>query len=236
MANWITHTIIADKVLEKLSFPDKKGFCIGNIAPDCNVENEDWTAFEPPREMTHFMSGKSKLTADYEKFYDLYVRKKKFSSDEHYSFLLGYYSHLMTDVMWVEYMHNEDRVRVCFDRIKAHSEMRKELSGLPEEYEVVKQVFGRKCFLNDAAEIEHRYIAKNAHNSYNEIVRKTTNFPDYLDFLPAGAIARKIKIMAYEPPEAVEEKKLIFLTEEEYRQFVDDTSRRILTLIKGKCS
>lgn len=28
---------------------------MGNIAPDCNEENEGWGAFAPPREVTHWM-------------------------------------------------------------------------------------------------------------------------------------------------------------------------------------
>ena len=47
MANWITHTRIADILIGKGLNVDIKGFCIGNIAPDCNIENEDWTAYIP---------------------------------------------------------------------------------------------------------------------------------------------------------------------------------------------
>lgn len=39
---------------------DRRGFCVGNIAPDCNVENEDWTEFTPSREVTHWMSAERK--------------------------------------------------------------------------------------------------------------------------------------------------------------------------------
>lgn len=54
MATWITHLMVADSVLQKLPWLDRRGFCVGNIAPDCNVENEDWTAFTPSREITHW--------------------------------------------------------------------------------------------------------------------------------------------------------------------------------------
>lgn len=60
MATWVTHLMIADGVLERLPSLDRHGFCIGNIAPDCNVENEDWTAFTPSREVTHWMQGERK--------------------------------------------------------------------------------------------------------------------------------------------------------------------------------
>ena len=59
MATWITHLMIADGVLERIPNLDRHGFCVGNIAPDCNVENEDWTAFTPSREVTHWMQKES---------------------------------------------------------------------------------------------------------------------------------------------------------------------------------
>ncbi len=69
MATWVTHLMIADGVLEALPRLDRRGFCVGNIAPDCNIENEDWTSFIPPREVTHFMRGKHKSFDDCEDFY-----------------------------------------------------------------------------------------------------------------------------------------------------------------------
>lgn len=98
MAAWITHMIIVDNLFKKGINLDEKGFTVGNIAPDCNVENDDWSEFTPPREVTHWMNGKSKLTVDYEGFFDEYIKDKEFDSNEHSSFLLGYYSHLITDI------------------------------------------------------------------------------------------------------------------------------------------
>ena len=37
MATWVTHLIIADRVLEKFPELCRHEFCVGNIAPDCNV-------------------------------------------------------------------------------------------------------------------------------------------------------------------------------------------------------
>ena len=64
MATWVTHLMIADRVLEKVPALDRHFFCVGNIAPDCNVENEDWTVFTPSREVTHWMSAERKTAAD----------------------------------------------------------------------------------------------------------------------------------------------------------------------------
>ena len=54
MSTWPTHLWVADEVLERLPQLHRRGFCVGSIAPDCNVENADWTVFTPPRQMTHF--------------------------------------------------------------------------------------------------------------------------------------------------------------------------------------
>ena len=99
MATWITHLMVADSVLQKLPWLDRRGFCVGNIAPDCNVENEDWTSFTPSREITHWMGGDRKTGSDADRYLNEYVLKRidEISSNEEYSFLLGYYSHLAAD-------------------------------------------------------------------------------------------------------------------------------------------
>ena len=43
MATWVTHLMVADGVLQAVPTLDRHSFCVGNIAPDCNVENEDWS-------------------------------------------------------------------------------------------------------------------------------------------------------------------------------------------------
>ena len=89
MANWITHTFLAETLLMQGLPLDKRGFCIGNIAPDCNVENADWSVFTPPREVTHWMTGTSKLTSDYEGFYRKYIDKNQLQCAEEFSFFWG---------------------------------------------------------------------------------------------------------------------------------------------------
>ena len=37
MAEWVSHLIVADKVLEKFPQLSRHEFCVGNIAPDCNI-------------------------------------------------------------------------------------------------------------------------------------------------------------------------------------------------------
>lgn len=68
--------MVADKVMEALSWLKRHEFCVGNIAPDCNIPNEDWTAFTPSREITHWMqAGKRKNADDCKRFYEEYIAK-----------------------------------------------------------------------------------------------------------------------------------------------------------------
>ena len=82
MATWVTHLMIADSVLQHIPSLDRRGFCVGNIAPDCNVENEDWTAFTPSREVTHWMQGERNrnwagVNGLYEKAFTYFVNDLK---------------------------------------------------------------------------------------------------------------------------------------------------------------
>lgn len=64
MASWVTHLMIADRVMKQCPVLDRHEFCVGYIASDCNVENEDWTSFTPSREVTHWMNGERKVASD----------------------------------------------------------------------------------------------------------------------------------------------------------------------------
>lgn len=77
MATWVTHLMIADSILKYYPGLDRRGFCVGNIAPDCNVENEDWTEFTPSRKVTHWMQGQRKQVSDCDAFYEEYVEKRR---------------------------------------------------------------------------------------------------------------------------------------------------------------
>ena len=76
MATWVTHLMIADEVIKRIPFFSKHEFLVGNIAPDCNVENEDWTSFIPSREVTHWMGNERKTAADCDRFLHEYIEPK----------------------------------------------------------------------------------------------------------------------------------------------------------------
>ena len=73
MAEWVSHLIVADRVLERLPWLKKHEFCVGNIAPDCNIPNEDWSEFTPSRAITHWMKDNRKRADDCISFRDAYI-------------------------------------------------------------------------------------------------------------------------------------------------------------------
>ena len=238
MANWVTHLAVTDKLYEMGINLDERGFAVGNIAPDCNVEeNEEWTKFNPPREITHWMNGDSKLTADYESFYEACIKDKEFISNEKRAFFWGYYSHLITDVEMQKFFRDEERVKEIYLRIKQNDKMYGRIKNMPENYDTLKEVFGRNNFAAAFIVPETEYLRKNPNSRYNTIIKETHCFPDYIDYLPHGAIVRKIVIMpgGYRPGMLVNEmQEYIYFNQNEFNSFIENTSSLVYKLMRKK--
>ena len=103
MASWMVHLRIADLLLSKLDRIDETAFVMGNIAPDSGVPNADWTEFRPPKTVSHFQNqAETAGSIDLDAF-----RSRCFHpgvipgySLREFSFFLGYYAHLLSDVRW----------------------------------------------------------------------------------------------------------------------------------------
>lgn len=230
MANWITHMMVADRVYPQINGLDYRGFCIGNIAPDCNLENEDWTAFTPPREVTHWMSSDRKNESDCERFRQERIDGVRFASAEERSFYLGYYAHLLTDAHFQRFTRDERRVRAMFGRLRAKPAAAQMLHGVPDDYDAIKRVFGKKARMRDIAQIEYEYIRENPRSAYLTVLRTTTEFSDYPEFLPKGAIVRKLRVMAT-LPEPVTDAEFLFVSRDEYRDFLEEICAEVIDKI-----
>ena len=232
MANWLTHMILADRLLHRDLPLDARGFCIGSIAPDCNVENEDWTEFTPPRQVTHWMTGADKSLADHESFYRQHVVGRIYPSLEERSFWLGYYAHLVTDARYQTFIRDNSRVASSFTRLKANPVYAAKVAGPPETFDTLKKAFGKQAVFRDIAFLEAKYASEHPESCYLAILRKTYLVPDYPAFLPQGAIVRKIHIMAPEVPMPSEQPPLLFFTQQEYDVFLEGTACLILQKLK----
>lgn len=223
MATWGVHMMIVDELYHRGLSMDNRGFTVGNIAPDCNVENEDWTAFEPPRAVTHWMSSKKKLSADYEGFYNKYIKGRNFDNTEEKAFLYGYYAHLITDVEFQKFVRNEERISEIYDRIKSAVGVNEIIIGKPENFDTLKNNLGKAEIFLDIYAQEMNYFNKNEKSNYNTILKNIVDFNDYIDYMPKGAISRKLKIIIAEYSSNIEREKYIFFTEEDINRFVKNT-------------
>ncbi len=222
--------MIADSVLTRFPDLNRRRFCVGNIAPDCNVENDDWTAFTPSREVTHWMQGQRKKASDCDAFCDAYILKRKdeIKSAEEYAFLLGYYAHLITDAAFQAMIRNEDRVKAAWRRIKADEKLSIASAGMEETWDTIKKLIPKSERMREIYSIEAEYIKNRPDSGYLTEILPLKSFPDYIDYLPAGAIVRKIGVMGYLPQMDETVTKFIAISREEYSAFVSDTVQLVI--------
>lgn len=232
MASWVTHLIIADRVLEIFPKLCRHEFCVGNIAPDCNVENEDWTSFTPSREVTHWMTSGRKVAADCDRFLYEYIQKKEIASAQEESFLLGYYAHLITDAEFQRHIRDENRVKATWDRIKLHPELKEKAMGMDENWDSVKVLINGKERMKDIYSIEKDYLDEHPESGYLTEIMGLESFPDYIEYFPQGAIVRKIKVMGYIPQKTVGPYSYIAMSREEYDSFLDRATELVIDAIR----
>lgn len=230
MATWVTHLMIADSVLKHFPSLDRCGFCVGNIAPDCNVENEDWTAFTPSREVTHWMQGERKKASDCDAFYEQYIAKRRdrIQSAEEYAFLMGYYAHLITDAAFQKMARDENRVKAVWNRIKENEDLRERSAGMEETWDNAKKLLPKKIWIGHIYSLEAEYLKAYPNSGYLTEILPLTDFPDYIDYLPTGAIVRKIGVMGYLPQINENLQEWIAISHKEYEAYIQETIQTIL--------
>lgn len=95
MATWLTHLRVAERALDMLGGLSRAEFYAGNVAPDCGEMTP--AGFDPPSEVTH-LSSPRKDDCDWRGFAAEYLPKAR--GQRQRSFILGYVSHLITDIAW----------------------------------------------------------------------------------------------------------------------------------------
>ena len=230
MATWITHLMVADRVLDQVSGLDRHGFCVGNIAPDCNVENADWTQFVPSREITHWMSADRKVASDCDRFYQEYIeiRKHEIDTEQEFSFLLGYYAHLVADAEFQRYIRDPERVASAWSRIQQHPVLSSQTAGMPEDWDSVKKLIRTPERMKDIYTIEAEYLEEHPNSGYLTEIMALESFPDYIDYLPKGAIVRKIGVMGYLPKKELGKYPFVAMTREEFLTFLDSATELVV--------
>jgi hypothetical protein len=141
MGTWISHLRIAENLFSSIPNLDETAFTFGNLAPDSGLPNADWTEFDPPKAVSHFITeGKSEKNISDLVFYRSHLLPLDRRQDPvRFSFLIGYFFHLVSDRLWTERVDSSFRTvhQVLFE---THSEteainiIKDDMYGLDQRY------------------------------------------------------------------------------------------------------
>lgn len=207
MATWGLHMRIAEGLLSQNKHLDETYFLIGNIGPDCGMPNADWSEFTPSTEISHWKSDEGDIQADV--FYATHL-KGEVSSVPEYSFLMGYYVHLLTDI--------------AFSRLVNHKKMTCKL--YEPWHQDPKFIWTIK---KDWYDLDHKYFRDHPHNIFHRIFKHVKGFPDVLTYYPKGAVQSRIDYIShfYSNPPLELDREYIYLSEHEMACFIEETIREV---------
>lgn len=219
MASWIVHLRVAEKLLSKIPGLDAEQFAIGNVAPDSGLPDENWETFDPPVEISHYQienpDGPGRLLVDVRFVQEEILGKVTLAEDPAwFSFLFGYFCHLVTDNMWSDRIVRPTRDQYA-EAFKANPDF---------IWEVKKDWYG----------LDFTYVRSHPDCLFWTVFLEAEYPIHYLSFFPANAIPDKLKYIKtfYQRMDAEVEAELrlennIYLNEAEMALFVDGAYRSL---------
>ncbi len=213
MATWGLHIRIAEALLEKGYDFNEEKFLVGNIGPDCGQPNDDWSKFDPPTEISHWIDCKQ---INPENFYNKYLKKEN-EDLEMKSFYIGYFVHLLTDNLW----RNKIKLK------KRSDENYAELNTNEKFIWTIKK---------DWYDLDHLYFRDNPESIFHRIFKNVEEFPNYLDYYPKGAVIRQVKFITnyYLNPSDNLDRKYLYLNKEEMNIFVNESLNTLESILSEK--
>ena len=217
MATWIAHLRLAENLLEKIEGLDAAWFAVGSIAPDSGIPDENWENFTPPPEVSHFAdpadgAGWQEI-ADLE-FYRRYLALSCPGDNQgRFSFLLGYFFHLVTDNLWNNRVGQPTKARFAAE-LEADPRFGWEIKG-------------------DWYGLDHIYVRDHPESLFWRVFLDCRYTDEHLDFMPAEAVQQRIDyIKTYyqrqdEKVQALYERPYTYLSQAEMDHFVEETTQRL---------
>jgi len=218
MASWIVHLRIAENLLKTIPGLDPSLFAIGNIAPDSGLPDAEWKNFDPPVAVTHFTTEKE-VVYDVEdlRFYRKYLVDKDVEENiKEYSFLLGYFFHLVADNLWRERIGLPTKTRFA-PEFEANEKF---------IWEVKKDWYG----------LDFIYVRDHPNSIFWREFIGCEIKESYLDILPIAALQHRlnyIKEYYQRQDDKIQELYLrpyIYLSKEEMDEFVESVSQTLLDI------
>ena len=216
MATWMAHLRVAEKLLASLPHLDEGAFTYGNLAPDSGVPNVDWTVFDPPKEVTHFLRpGESEDRIADLLFYRTYLAELVPARERaRYSFVFGYFVHLLCDNLWARRIVRRsalDHASLFVERgTQAWSDLKRDWYGL-----------------------DRRYVRDHPHSLFWRVFMRAPNPPAYLPFLPELALNQqfdRIREFYSKPGQTTLERPYPFLNESAMDRYVEDSAVAVLKI------
>ena len=224
MASWMVHLRVADKLLDRIEGITETEFIVGNIAPDSGVPNEDWTAYTPCTEVSHFKTylkdGAVKI--DVERYLKQYFTAEQQNgySREQYSFFLGYLTHLLTDLEWIARIYNPSVAKYP----EAHAEDSHKLLWTLKK---------------DWYDLDFLYLKKHPDFRAFRIYENAVGFVNrYMDIFAQDAFDNRREYITgfYRGGREDIEREYTYLTEAQAQQFVEDCVEAVLEKLEGICT
>ena len=159
---------------------DETAFAFGNLSPDSGIPNADWTKFDPPKDVTHFLRNGEEEHAIHDLvYYQQYLAGIKPEDDiQLYSFRLGYFFHLICDIMWAKRIVPATKQQFTelfeMDRRKAVSLVKDDWYGLDQLYvrDHPEHIFWRVIMTRPYPPSYLPFVRENAlHHQYDHIRR-----------------------------------------------------------------
>ena len=219
MGTWICHLRIAEKLLPHLPDLNKTLFTFGNLAPDSGVPNKDWTEFDPPKEVTHYLhkgEGEAMIRdLDYYREYLIDIDPKE--DINAYSFRLGYFTHLICDIIWSKKIHHTT--------ISAFQDLIAEDIG--KAWKLIKK---------DWYGLDQLYNHEHKDGLFWTIIHPTSNPPSYLPFIREDALHHQYDYIrnfygVYDPY-WFEDRKYPYLNENSMTRAVQDSVDATLFILE----
>ena len=159
---------------------DEVTFTFGNLSPDSGIPNADWTEFDPPKEVTHFLhKGEEEYAIHDLVYYKQYLAGVKPEDDiKLYSFRLGYFFHLICDIMWARriVVATQQQFKELFekDRKQAVSLVKDDWYGLDQLYvrDHLEHIFWRVIMTNPFPPSYLPFVKNEALHHQYEHIRK----------------------------------------------------------------
>lgn len=171
MGTWISHVRIAEKLLTHLPDLDEVTFTFGNLSPDSGIPNADWTEFDPPKEVTHFLHrGEGEDAIHDLVYYQQYLADITPQADRKlYSFRLGYFCHLICDILWAK--------RIVPTTKQEFKELYATQPG--KAVSIIK---------DDWYGLDQLYVRAHPESNFWQVIMKNPNPPSYLPFIQEAAL------------------------------------------------